>query len=78
VAVGTTYTLVFQLGAFRRPIGKRDFSNFVWSTLPSLHHFQQVSGAQQPTGYLWADAGNQLDAQLKPMADVDNWPLAWE
>jgi hypothetical protein len=78
IAVGTTYTLVFQLGAFRRPMDARGFSDFVWNALPNLHHFQQVAGAQQPTGYLWADAGNQLDARLKPIADGDNWPLAWE
>jgi hypothetical protein len=78
MAVGTTYTLVFQLGAFRRPTDTRGFSDFLWSRLQNLHHFQQVPGAQERTGYLWVDAGNQLDAQLERMTDGDNWPVVWE
>jgi|GEM_PF-4236407 len=79
IAVGTTYTLVFQLGAFRRPTDARAFSDKARKVLPDLHRFHQVPGAQEPTGYLWMDAKDQLDAQLKPaVTDNENWALAWE
>jgi hypothetical protein len=79
IAVGTTYTLVFQLGAFRRPTDARAFSDRARTVLPDLHRFHQIPGAQEPTGSLWADARDQLDAQLKPApAASENWALAWE
>jgi hypothetical protein len=79
IAVGTTYTLVFQLGAFRRPTDVRAFSDRARTALPELHRFRQIPGAQEPTGYLWADAKDQLDAQLKSAPTVnENWALAWE
>lgn len=79
IAVGTTYTLVFQLGAFRRPTDARAFSDRTRKVLPDLHRFHQVPGAQEPTGYLWMDARDQLDPQLKAVVtDNENWALAWE
>jgi hypothetical protein len=79
IAVGTTYTLVFQLGAFRRPKDAGAFSDQARKLLPNLHRFHQVPGAQEPTGYLWTNAGDQLSAQLNPpVTDNVNWALAWE
>jgi hypothetical protein len=79
IAVGTTYTLVFHLGAFRRPTDTRAFSDRARSVLPELHRFHQIPGAQEPTGYLWMDGKDQLDSQLKPTVTADdNWALEWE
>jgi hypothetical protein len=78
IPVGTTYTLVFQLGAFRRPTDIQAFSERARTVLPNLHRFQ-ITGSQEPTGYLWIDAKDQLDAILKPIpTESDNWALAWE
>jgi hypothetical protein len=79
IPVGTTCTLVFQLGAFRRPTDIRVFSDRARTVLPNLHHFHQIPGSQEATGYLWMDAKDQLDAILKPApTESDNWALAWE
>jgi len=78
-AVGTTYTLVFNLGAFRRPVDTRAFSDHARSILPELHRFHQIPGTQEPTGYLWIDEKDQLQSQLTPaVTAIDKWPLEWE
>jgi hypothetical protein len=79
IAAGTTYTLVFRLGAFRSPVDIRAFSDSARKALPDLHRFHKVTGAQEPTGYLWTDAGDKLDSEVRPAAtDGENWLLTWE
>jgi hypothetical protein len=78
IAVGTTYTLVFQLGKFCRPSDMRGFSDYARNALPELHKFHEIAGKQEPTGFLWIDAKDQLDSQLKPAPTDGNWALEWE
>jgi hypothetical protein len=75
IAVGTTYTLVFRLGAFRRPIDVRKFSNEAHRIFPTLHHFPEAQG---PSGSLWIDAKDQLNSELKTTVTDDKWALEWE
>lgn len=78
IAVGTTYTLVFQLGRFRRPSDMSGFSDYARKAFPELHRFHEISGKQEPSGFLWVDAKDQLDSQLKPITADGNWALDWE
>ena len=75
IPVGSTYTLVFQLGSFRRPSDMRQFSKVVRKTFPELHRFEEK---RKPKGFLWIDTKDQLDSELKPLVTDDNWALEWE
>jgi hypothetical protein len=78
IPVGSTYTLVFRLGAFRRPSDMRQFSKVARKEFPELHRIEAVQGKREPKGFLWIDAKNQLDSKLKSVVTDGNWALEWE
>lgn len=75
IPVGSTYTLVFRLGPFRRPSDMQQFSKVARKSFSDLHHFQEKG---EPEGFLWIDAKDQLDSELKPAVTDHNWALEWE
>ena len=78
IPVGSTYTLVFRLGPFRRPSDMRQFSKVAREAFPELHRIEAVQGKREPKGFLWIDAKDQLESELNPVVTDDNWPLKWE
>ena len=78
IPVGSTYTLVFRLGPFRRPCDMRQFSKLAREAFPELHCIEALQGKREPKGFLWIDAKDQLDSELKPVVTDDNWALEWE
>ena len=69
IPVGSTYTLVFRLGPFRRPRKMRQFSEAARTAFPELHHNEAAQGKGESKGYLWIDAKDQLDSELSPLSD---------
>ena len=78
IPVGSTYTLVFKLGPFRRPSDMLRFSKVARKEFPDLHRIEDVRGTPKPTGFLCIDAKKQLDSQLKPAVTDSDWALEWE
>lgn len=78
ILVGSTYTLVFRLGPFRRPRNMRQFSKAARTALPKLHHFDDAQGKPEVGGCLWIDAKDKLDSELNPLSTDGNPALEWE
>ena len=78
IPVGSTYTLVFKLGPFRRPRNMQQFSEAARIALPELHHIDDAHGKCEPKGFLWIDAKDQLDSELSPLSTDGNRILEWE
>ena len=78
IPVGSTYTLVFRLGPFRRPSDMRQFSKVARKAFPELHRIEAVQEKPEPNGFLWIDAKDQLDSELKPVVTDSEWALEWE
>ena len=78
IPVGSTYTLVFRLGPFRRPRNMRQFSEAARTALPELHHIDDAQGKREPRGFLWIDAKDQLDSEFNALSTDGNRALEWE
>ncbi len=78
IQVGSTYTLVFTLGRFRRPSDIRQFSKVARKAFPEMHRIEAVQEEPEPKGFLWIDAKDQLDSELKPVVTDSKWALEWE
>ena len=78
IPVGSTYTLVFRLGRFRRPRNMRQFSQAARTALPTLHHFDDAQGKSEVEGFLWIDAKDRLDSELGPLSTDGNRASEWE
>ena len=78
IPVGSTYTLVFRLGPFRRARDMRQFSDAARTALPELHQIDHAQGKREPRGFLWIDAKDKLDSELNPLSTDGNRALEWE